>query len=211
MTTIPFFVIKRSTTKDEPRWIHSKMSSITKCGPEISVASLLAIFVLGSVSTSVHTAYAAGSLINLAGSTINVPITIIIPITINAQNAQICASVASSGPQTCQQIVLNPSQNSFNPISVDLSQTTPTFTSSPTSSPTFSTTANTSTASSAPVTGSPTMNVPTAPTQNVPANGHTQNVPANPTSNVPQNPGKSSGSQNSNSKSPTGGPSSSSK
>jgi hypothetical protein len=99
--------------------------------PVVLVASLLAIIVLSSSSSLIDTAYAAGTLINLSGLTINIPITIIIPITINAQNAQICASAATTGPQTCQQIVLNPSQNSFNPISVDLTQPTPTITASP--------------------------------------------------------------------------------
>jgi hypothetical protein len=71
--------------------------------------------------------YADAQLISVNNTTLNIPITVIVPITLEIQNAQICASVASSGSTTCQQIVLNPTQSAFTPVNVDLSNpTTPT-------------------------------------------------------------------------------------
>lgn len=183
-----------------------KLHIAQKTGTVLSISSAILIFSLAYLPDYSLTSFAAGSLINLAGTTINAPITVIIPITVNAQNAQICASVASGGSQSCQQIVLNPSQNSFNPVSVDMSTSTPTFTSSPTTGSTSSTIASPSTAQSAPaITSSPTTSVPISPTQNVPTNGHTQNVPTNPTSKVPTNPGHSSSSSGGNSGSGSSG------
>ena len=73
--------------------------------------------------------YADAQLISVNNTTLNIPITVIVPITLEIQNAQICASVASSGGQSCQQIVLNPTQSAFTPVNVDLSNpTTPTIT-----------------------------------------------------------------------------------
>jgi hypothetical protein len=37
------------------------------------------------------------------------------------QNAQICVSAASSGDQSCSQVILNPEQNSYETVNVDLS------------------------------------------------------------------------------------------
>jgi hypothetical protein len=72
---------------------------------------------------------ANAQLISVDDTTINIPITVIIPITLQIQNAQICASVASSGDQTCQQIVLNPEQTGYTPVDIDLSTgATPTIT-----------------------------------------------------------------------------------
>ena len=64
---------------------------------------------------------AAAQLISINNTTLNIPITVIVPITLEIQNAQICASVASSGDQTCQQIVLNPVQTAYTPVDIDLS------------------------------------------------------------------------------------------
>jgi hypothetical protein len=73
--------------------------------------------------------YADAQLISVNNTTLNIPITVIVPITLEIQNAQICATVASSGGQSCQQIVLNPTQSAFTPVNVDLSNpTTPTVT-----------------------------------------------------------------------------------
>jgi hypothetical protein len=73
--------------------------------------------------------YADAQLISVNNTTLNIPITVIVPITLEIQNAQICATVASSGDQSCQQIVLNPTQSAFTPVNVDLSNpTTPTVT-----------------------------------------------------------------------------------
>jgi hypothetical protein len=73
--------------------------------------------------------YADAQLISVNNTTLNIPITVIVPITLEIQNAQICATVASSGDQSCQQIVLNPTQSAFTPVNVDLANpTTPTVT-----------------------------------------------------------------------------------
>ena len=89
-------------------------------------ASILGI----SLGTLVQTAEA--QLITVDDTTLNIPITVIVPITIEIQNAQICATVASSGDQTCQQIVMNPTQTAYTPVNVDLSNpTTPTVTTQP--------------------------------------------------------------------------------
>lgn len=53
---------------------------------------------------------------------ITLNVTVIIPITVVAQNAQICISLASSGDQTCQQIILDPTQTTLTPINVDLTE-----------------------------------------------------------------------------------------
>jgi hypothetical protein len=72
---------------------------------------------------------AEAQLISVNNTTLNIPITVIVPITVEIQNAQICATVASSGAQTCQQIVLNPTQTAYTPVNVDLTNpTTPTVT-----------------------------------------------------------------------------------
>jgi hypothetical protein len=60
---------------------------------------------------------------------ITLNVTVIIPITVVAQNAQICISLASSGDQTCQQIILDPTQMTFTPVDVDLTQGQPLITS----------------------------------------------------------------------------------
>jgi hypothetical protein len=80
---------------------------------------------------------ADAQLISVEDTTINIPITVIIPINLNIQNAQICASVASSGSQTCQQIVLNPVQMLYSPVDVNLAQPTPAVTmqATPTTTP----------------------------------------------------------------------------
>jgi hypothetical protein len=61
---------------------------------------------------------------------ITLNVTVIIPITVVAQNAQICISLASSGDQTCQQIVLDPTQTSYTAVDVDLTESEPVITTS---------------------------------------------------------------------------------
>lgn len=56
---------------------------------------------------------------------ITVNVTVIVPITVVAQNVQICVNLASGGEQTCQQIVLDPTQTSYTPVNVDLTQEVP--------------------------------------------------------------------------------------
>jgi hypothetical protein len=72
---------------------------------------------------------ANAQLITIDDTTLNIPITVIVPITLQIQNAQVCATVASSGDQTCNQIVMNPTQTAFTPVDIDLSTgATPTIT-----------------------------------------------------------------------------------
>jgi hypothetical protein len=71
--------------------------------------------------------HAEAQLISIEDTTVNIPITVIVPIDLNIQNAQICASVASSGDQSCTQVVLNPEQTSYTDVDVDLSTATPTL------------------------------------------------------------------------------------
>ena len=72
---------------------------------------------------------ANAQLITIDDTTLNIPITVIVPITLQIQNAQVCATVASSGDQTCNQIVMNPTQTAYTPVDIDLSTgATPTVT-----------------------------------------------------------------------------------
>jgi hypothetical protein len=50
------------------------------------------------------------------------PITVIVPITGDVQNAQICVSAGSSGTQSCTQLIVNPEQTAYTPVSADLTQ-----------------------------------------------------------------------------------------
>jgi hypothetical protein len=103
--------------------------------------------------------HADAQLISVEDTTVNIPITVIVPIDLNIQNAQICASVASSGDQSCTQVVLNPEQTSYTDVDVDLSSATPTLTTAEQES----TTAALST--TAPTTEpAPTTTTETAPT-----------------------------------------------
>jgi hypothetical protein len=98
---------------------------------------------------------ANAQLISIDDTTLNIPITVIVPITLQIQNAQVCASVASSGDQTCQQIVLQPTQTSYTPVDIDLSTgTTPTI-STDTTEPTLSLSTSTGGSGSNETTSSP--------------------------------------------------------
>lgn len=92
------------------------------------------IVIAMSSAFEVQQAYA--QLIGINNTTVNIPITVIVPIDINIQNAQICASVLSSGSQTCQQIVFNPTQTSYSPVDVNLAQPTPAVTTQEAAAPT---------------------------------------------------------------------------
>jgi hypothetical protein len=90
---------------------------------------------------------ANAQLITIDDTTLNIPITVIVPITLQIQNAQVCASVASSGDQTCNQIVMNPTQTAYTPVDIDLSTgATPTVTTAD-SEPTQATTTASTTSS----------------------------------------------------------------
>jgi uncharacterized membrane protein len=103
--------------------------------------------------------YVDAQLIGIEDTTINIPVTVIVPIDLNIQNAQVCASVLSGGDQSCTQVVLNPEQTSYTDVNVDLSSATPTLTTAEQEPTTALTTAEpTATASPAPTTE------PTSPT-----------------------------------------------
>jgi hypothetical protein len=59
--------------------------------------------------------------INVQNTVVTAPLTVVVPITVDVQNAQICVSAASSGDQSCTQAILNPEQNSYEAVNVDLS------------------------------------------------------------------------------------------
>ena len=59
--------------------------------------------------------------INVQNTVVTAPLTVVVPITADVQNAQICVSAASSGDQSCTQAILNPEQNSYEAVNVDLS------------------------------------------------------------------------------------------
>jgi hypothetical protein len=59
--------------------------------------------------------------INVQNTVITAPLTVVVPITADVQNTQICVSAASSGDQSCSQVILNPEQNSYEAVNVDLS------------------------------------------------------------------------------------------
>jgi hypothetical protein len=94
--------------------------------PIIIAATLLITAIFTTSAFTVQ--YADAQLIGIEDTTVNVPITLIVPIDINLQNAQVCASVLSTGSQTCNQVVLNPEQTSYTNVNVDLSSETPTIT-----------------------------------------------------------------------------------
>ena len=110
----------------------------------------------------------SGSLIGIEDTTVFVPVTVIAPITLQIQNAQVCAQLLSSGDQTCNQIILNPEQTSFTPVDVDLASPTPTVTSEGAET---TTTGTTTTPTQEPTTdttgaGTPTpTEEPTTPTE----------------------------------------------
>jgi hypothetical protein len=113
---------------------------------------------------------ANAQLISIEDTTVNIPITVIVPIDLNIQNAQVCASVLSVGSQSCTQVVLNPTQTSYTDVNVDLSSATPTLTTAqqePTTALT-TTTAEPTTTATQPLTTEPTAPTtttePTAPT-----------------------------------------------
>jgi hypothetical protein len=104
----------------------------------------------------------------------------VVPINLQIQNAQVCASALSSGPQTCNQIVYNPTSSTYAPVNVNLASPTPTVTSTPTSttssqaSPT--TTSPSTTTSTNPTTASPptTDSSPNTPSGGAPFSGGTR-------------------------------------
>lgn len=64
--------------------------------------------------------------INVQNTIVTAPLTVIVPITGDIQNAQICVSAGSSGDQSCTQLIVNPEQKAYTPVSTDLATGTPT-------------------------------------------------------------------------------------
>jgi hypothetical protein len=123
--------------------------------------------ILDTITSGITMQHADAQLISVEDTTIDIPITVIVPIDLNIQNAQICASVASSGDQSCTQVVLNPEQTSYTDVDVDLSSTTPTLTTAEQEPTTALTTAEPTTTTTEPT--APTTTTETAPTTTEPA------------------------------------------
>jgi hypothetical protein len=120
-------------------------SNMSSTPTAYSRASEFIRHILDSIGSPLQNANA--QLITIDDTTLNIPITVIVPITLQIQNAQVCASVASSGDQTCNQIVMNPTQTAYTPVDIDLSTgTTPTVTTA-TSEPMQDTTTDSTTSS----------------------------------------------------------------
>jgi len=133
--------------------------------------------ILDTITSAITVQHADAQLIGIEDTTINIPVTVIVPIDLNIQNAQVCASVLSGGDQSCTQVVLNPEQTSYTDVNVDLSSATPTLTTAEQEPTTALTTAKPmTTASPAPTTEptsptttttetAPTTTTETAPTE----------------------------------------------
>src|SRR5918999_1561190 len=91
------------------RWITAGLSLSL-----VSMFSLFAIISLPNVEAQPES-------INVQNTIITAPLTVVVPITADVQNAQICVSAVSSGDQSCSQAILNPEQNSYEAVNVDLS------------------------------------------------------------------------------------------
>ena len=87
------------------------------------------LFILSIVLVSISYPVMSASAKKVIIENITLNVTVIIPITIVAQNVQLCVSLSSAGDQTCQQIILDPTQTTFTPVDVDLTQEQPVITS----------------------------------------------------------------------------------
>ena len=125
--------------------------------------------IIETITSAFSLQYANAQLISIEDTTVNIPVTVIVPIDINIQNAQVCASVLSGGSQTCTQLVLNPTQTSFTDVNVDLTSPTPTLTTAqqePTTALTTTTAEPTTTATTQPLaTPEPSPTAPTTTTE----------------------------------------------
>jgi len=124
--------------------------------------------IVETITSAFTLQYANAQLIGIEDTTVNIPVTVIVPIDINIQNAQVCASVLSGGSQSCTQVVLNPTQTSYTDVNVDLSSATPTLTTAeqePTTAITTSTAEPTTTATQPLATPEPTPTAPTTTTE----------------------------------------------
>jgi hypothetical protein len=124
--------------------------------------------IVEAITSTLTVQYANAQLISVEDTTVNIPITVIVPIDLNIQNAQVCASVLSEGAQSCTQVVLNPTQTSYTDVNVDLSSATPTLTTAeqePTTGLTTTTAEPTTTATQPLATTEPTATAPTTTTE----------------------------------------------
>jgi hypothetical protein len=80
------------------------------------------------VSKTITPASERAPVVNIQNTVVTQPLTIMIPIETDAQTAQICVTILSSGSQSCQQVVLDPETGKYTPVNVDLSQPTPVIT-----------------------------------------------------------------------------------
>ena len=129
------------------------------------------------------------ALIGITNTSLNIPVTVIVPVNVQIQNAQVCASVLSGGSQSCEQLVLNPSQTTFSPISVNLNTPTPTFMSTPSSLST-STPSTTTNPLSSTLNGltQPSTSTPPPSTSTTPPSTST---PTSPSTSTPTSPSTS--------------------
>src|SRR5919107_973194 len=81
--------------------------------------SLVSIFCL-SVISSLNIEAQPDS-INVQNTIVTAPLTVVVPITADVQNAQVCVSAASSGDQSCTQGIGSPELNTYEAVHVDLS------------------------------------------------------------------------------------------
>lgn len=102
--------------------------------------------------------------ISVQNTIVIAPLTIVVPITADVQNAQICVSIASSGDQSCTQVVVDPEENSYDPVNVDLSSEIPTLTAAEQEPTDTTTAAATTTEPTSTTTTTTTEEQPTVPT-----------------------------------------------
>jgi len=136
--------------------------------PIITAATLLTTAIFTTSAFTVQ--YADAQVIGIEDTTVNIPITLIVPIDLSIQNAQVCTSVLSTGSQTCNQVVLNPEQTSYTNVNVDLSPATPTLTTAE-QEPTAALTTTEPTATT-------TQTAPTTTTETAPTTTTTEPTPA---------------------------------
>jgi hypothetical protein len=96
------------------------LPGVQRIGARLSLLIIANVFSFFAIISSPNIEAQPES-INVQNTIVTAPITVVVPITVEAQNAQICVSAASSGEQSCTQMILDPEQNSYEAINVDLS------------------------------------------------------------------------------------------
>src|ERR687891_298130 len=54
--------------------------------------------------------------INVQNTVVTAPLTVVVPITADVQNAQICVSASPGGNKSCTKAILNPEKNSYEAV-----------------------------------------------------------------------------------------------